>query len=381
MKLEQAKELAEAAKAELEPYCHRIEIAGSIRRQKPDVGDIELVCVPMGMKLTGFVDAVNKWSKIKGSPKGKYTQREYHGMKLDLFICTPSYCMKCGNILSSRHEEIQDFPKTPIEKTSNLSPLVQTVSSDAPANQGTNGSSKQGGDSVETAESEGTLSHSLQATLQPVSSVLRGRGKKVLQPKLSDEMVGGKAETQFSGRKKPGLERRSLCDERRLCDVEETGASDGRQETLRNGTPIGDGEDARKKFNTQGNSTSQERDQERQPGRKSGSDAPGSAHGESELSSLRSGILHQVRCSHCNSPNIKSGTWACNFAIRTGSAWFSHGLAARALQIGLRFKGAQLCRGDLPLSGINEEKDVFETLRIKWVDPEKRIGQGDIVPL
>jgi DNA polymerase/3'-5' exonuclease PolX len=30
----------------LAPYCHRIEVGGSVRRQKPDVGDIELVLVP-----------------------------------------------------------------------------------------------------------------------------------------------------------------------------------------------------------------------------------------------------------------------------------------------------------------------------------------------
>jgi DNA polymerase/3'-5' exonuclease PolX len=90
MKFVQAKQLAEKARSELVPYCHRVEIAGSIRRQKPEVGDIELVVIPKGASLMGFVDAVNRWPKIKGTPKGKYTQREYHGMKLDLFICTPN---------------------------------------------------------------------------------------------------------------------------------------------------------------------------------------------------------------------------------------------------------------------------------------------------
>src|SRR5690242_13249258 len=30
----------------LGPVCERIEIAGSIRRQRPTIGDIELVCIP-----------------------------------------------------------------------------------------------------------------------------------------------------------------------------------------------------------------------------------------------------------------------------------------------------------------------------------------------
>jgi DNA polymerase/3'-5' exonuclease PolX len=30
----------------LAPFCERIEVAGSIRRRRPDVGDVEIVCVP-----------------------------------------------------------------------------------------------------------------------------------------------------------------------------------------------------------------------------------------------------------------------------------------------------------------------------------------------
>ena len=46
MKLKQAQEIAEALKAELTPFCERIEIGGSIRRKKPEPNDIELVCIP-----------------------------------------------------------------------------------------------------------------------------------------------------------------------------------------------------------------------------------------------------------------------------------------------------------------------------------------------
>lgn len=37
---------ADKAIADLLPYVERIEIAGSIRRERPDVGDVELVCIP-----------------------------------------------------------------------------------------------------------------------------------------------------------------------------------------------------------------------------------------------------------------------------------------------------------------------------------------------
>ena len=38
----------------LEPYCERIEIAGSIRRERPMVGDIELLCIS---KVTSSADS------------------------------------------------------------------------------------------------------------------------------------------------------------------------------------------------------------------------------------------------------------------------------------------------------------------------------------
>lgn len=38
--------LADEIKSELEPFCERIEIAGSLRREKLDVGDIEILYVP-----------------------------------------------------------------------------------------------------------------------------------------------------------------------------------------------------------------------------------------------------------------------------------------------------------------------------------------------
>ncbi|MBA7676227.1 hypothetical protein ES703_84468 [subsurface metagenome] len=46
MELEKAKVIAEKLKSLLTPVCEKIEVAGSIRRQKLEVGDIELLCIP-----------------------------------------------------------------------------------------------------------------------------------------------------------------------------------------------------------------------------------------------------------------------------------------------------------------------------------------------
>lgn len=45
--LDIAQEAAQALREKLAPYCERIEIAGSIRRQRSDCKDIELVAIPL----------------------------------------------------------------------------------------------------------------------------------------------------------------------------------------------------------------------------------------------------------------------------------------------------------------------------------------------
>lgn len=46
MELTRAREIAEELKSQIGPACERVMIAGSIRRQKPDPGDIELLVIP-----------------------------------------------------------------------------------------------------------------------------------------------------------------------------------------------------------------------------------------------------------------------------------------------------------------------------------------------
>ena len=46
MELNKAKEIAAGIVTKLAPYCERIEVAGSIRRGKPDVHDIDIVAIP-----------------------------------------------------------------------------------------------------------------------------------------------------------------------------------------------------------------------------------------------------------------------------------------------------------------------------------------------
>ncbi|MGB2580504.1 MAG: hypothetical protein WBC83_02315 [Minisyncoccia bacterium] len=90
----EAYSIALAVLEELRPHCSRIEIAGSIRRKKKSIGDIEIVAIPKpyitGATESGLALVVNKWQKAKGNMeygKTKYTQRILpEGIKLDLFF-------------------------------------------------------------------------------------------------------------------------------------------------------------------------------------------------------------------------------------------------------------------------------------------------------
>lgn len=90
--------------AELAPHCDRLEIAGSIRRKKPNVKDIEIVALPkpydVGLFESGITPVLNQWGKVKGELPFKYTQRILpEGIKLDLFFAEPD---NWGNIFAMR---------------------------------------------------------------------------------------------------------------------------------------------------------------------------------------------------------------------------------------------------------------------------------------
>lgn len=94
MILYDALNIAERVLEELRPHCVRCEIAGSIRRKKAEVKDIEIVAIPkdyqVGLFESGIATVVNKWQKVKGELPCKYTQRILpEGIKLDLFFAEP----------------------------------------------------------------------------------------------------------------------------------------------------------------------------------------------------------------------------------------------------------------------------------------------------
>ena len=94
-------------------YCQRIEIAGSLRRERPLVGDIELVAIPQYEKdLFGIADLSRNLLKHFLVQKGvnmpkfgdKYIQFMYGSHKVDLFMPTPETWGSIFTLRTGSHE-------------------------------------------------------------------------------------------------------------------------------------------------------------------------------------------------------------------------------------------------------------------------------------
>ena len=60
MKLTEAKEIAEGLVEEMRPHCERVEVAGSIRRGKAQVKDLEIVAVPRWTEIPDPYDLLGE---------------------------------------------------------------------------------------------------------------------------------------------------------------------------------------------------------------------------------------------------------------------------------------------------------------------------------
>ena len=87
MNYKSARRIADSIVEQLKPYCKRIEIAGSVRRKKEEVKDIEICIIPDNKQLITLAKVINKSRRIKGGMINKYSQRMLpEGIKLDIFM-------------------------------------------------------------------------------------------------------------------------------------------------------------------------------------------------------------------------------------------------------------------------------------------------------
>jgi DNA polymerase/3'-5' exonuclease PolX len=115
--LAEATRIADAVVADLEPHCERVAVAGSLRRQKAEVGDLELVAIPSmvsgGLFGTERINAL--WTHLQTSDRYRFLKGErpdarmhqlsvvaHKGMQLDLFLAQPDnwgwiYLLRTGS--------------------------------------------------------------------------------------------------------------------------------------------------------------------------------------------------------------------------------------------------------------------------------------------
>lgn len=112
MPYKDAKLIADGVIQLLNPHCIRCEIAGSIRREKEVIGDIEIVAIAkpyqIGLFEDGVASVINQWQKVKGEleyGKCKYTKRILpQGISLDLFFAEEE---NWGNIFLIRTGDLE----------------------------------------------------------------------------------------------------------------------------------------------------------------------------------------------------------------------------------------------------------------------------------
>jgi DNA polymerase (family X) len=91
VRLEEAKLIAERVKQTLSPYCDRIEIAGSIRRQKPIVNDIDLVIIEKPEAVLNLPTLLFSMGVLKiNGPDIKRLILPMDNINLDIYIATPA---------------------------------------------------------------------------------------------------------------------------------------------------------------------------------------------------------------------------------------------------------------------------------------------------
>jgi DNA polymerase (family 10) len=85
MKLEEAKTIADSFISEIKEFCERIEIAGSIRRNKIEVNDIDIILIP---KLREhLIQRIRKISRVEVQGK-KLMRTEYSNVQVDVYFAT-----------------------------------------------------------------------------------------------------------------------------------------------------------------------------------------------------------------------------------------------------------------------------------------------------
>ena len=93
MRLEEATTIAEKVKRILSPYCQKIETAGSIRRGKPVVHDIDMVLIEkpeLRLVLSSVIASIGRITLNGDKIKSLWYGDNLPGISIDIYLATPA---------------------------------------------------------------------------------------------------------------------------------------------------------------------------------------------------------------------------------------------------------------------------------------------------
>ena len=87
MRLEQAQKLAQEIVEQIRPHCERIEVAGSIRRKKSEVHDVDIVLIPKPLLWHRIIAALQRAMDAKILKRGdSIAQLLIRDVNVDLYV-------------------------------------------------------------------------------------------------------------------------------------------------------------------------------------------------------------------------------------------------------------------------------------------------------
>jgi len=88
--LEEAQKLAQEIVEQILPHCERVEVAGSIRRRKSEVRDIDLVLIPKPFLWNRIIATLQRTMNAKILKRGEsIAQLTIKGVNVDLYVASP----------------------------------------------------------------------------------------------------------------------------------------------------------------------------------------------------------------------------------------------------------------------------------------------------
>jgi DNA polymerase/3'-5' exonuclease PolX len=120
VKLADAQKVAEGVALLFEPFCERIEIAGSIRRQRPECGDVDLVVIPKIREHRDLLGNIDRRENLLLTNLIQYVRDNARSVRWKPILrggnvvtaCEPRPEAQCFSI-EGRHAQIDFFVATP----------------------------------------------------------------------------------------------------------------------------------------------------------------------------------------------------------------------------------------------------------------------------